>query len=169
MTFRRHGIGLLLLVFILPLLGGCPYESKVPLSNSGAAKIDTALLGEWKNTEEGEPFTMIIQQFNDHELLLLGIEDGKVQREVMRAFVTIVKDEHFLNVQEIKGLLATRGWHLANYAIAGKTLSIRIVDDKLITKPFISSRALYAFVKKNLRNKELYGDGSTMIFQRVGE
>jgi hypothetical protein len=139
------------------------------LSKSSAAKIDTALLGEWKNTEEGEPFTMIIEQFNDHELLLLGVEDGKVQREVMRAFVTIVKDERFLNVQEIKGLPDARGWHLANYVISGETMSIRIVDDKLITKPFTSSRALYAFVKKNLRNKELFGDGSAMIFQRVGE
>ena len=46
---------------------------------------------------------------------------------------------------------------------------MRIVDDKLFTKPFTSSRALYSFVKKNLHNKDLYGDATPMILKRVEE
>jgi hypothetical protein len=166
---RMRNMGVLLFLLILPLLWGCPYESDVPLSKSSKAEIDQALLGAWKNTAEGEPFTMIIEQFNEHELLLLGMEDGKIERDVMRAFVTVIEDERFLNVQEIKETYDTRGWYLVHYALAGDTLTMRIVDDKLFTKPFTSSRELSSFVKKNLRNKDLYGDDTPTVLQRVEE
>jgi hypothetical protein len=161
--------GVLVILFILPLLCGCPYESKVPLSKVSKATIDQVLLGEWKNTDQAEPFTLIIQQFNDHELLIMGMENGKVQRDVMRAFVTVIKDERFLNVQDIKEPPDKRVWYLAKYTISGDTLTAWTVDDKLFTKPVTSSRALYSFVKKHLRDKVLYGDVPPMVLQRVGE
>jgi len=169
MKKSRLSLGVLSILFILPLLWGCPYESECPLSKVSKAQIDPALLGEWKNTAEGEQFTMIIQQFNDHELLIMGIEDGKVQREVMRAFVTVIQDERFLNVQEIRPPGKKRGWLLVKYTISGDTLTAWSVDDKLFTKPVASSRALYRFVKKNLRDKALYGDDPPMVLKRVGE
>jgi hypothetical protein len=101
-SLRRYSVGLLLLVFILPLLWGCPYESTVPLGKSCKVKIDAELLGEWRSREKGESFRMTIQQFNDHELLITATEERKIKRDVIRAFVTLVKDERFLNVQEIK-------------------------------------------------------------------
>ena len=76
MKKSKLSLGILSILFILPLLWGCPYESEVPLSKVSKAQIDPALLGEWKNTKEGEQFTMIILPFNDHELLIMGIEDG---------------------------------------------------------------------------------------------
>jgi hypothetical protein len=97
------------------------------------------------------------------------MEDGKINREVMRAFVTVIEDERFLNVQEIKETYDTRGWYLVHYALSGDTLTMRIADDKLFTKPFTSSRALSSFVKKNLCNKDLYGDDTPTILQRVEE
>ena len=112
---------------------------------------------------------MIVEQFNDHELLLLGMKDGTIERDVMRAFVTVIKDERFLNVQEIKESPDERVWYLAHYALSGDTLTMWIVDDKLITTPFTSSRALSSFVKKNLSNKDLYGDAPPMVLQRVEE
>ena len=169
MNNRMRNIGILLFLFILPFLWGCPYESEVPLGKSSKAPIDQALLGTWRNTAEEEPFTMIIEQFNEHELLLLGIENGKIHRDVMRAFVTVIKDERFLNVQEIEDTLDERGWFFVQYALAGDILTMRIVDDKLFTKPFTSSRALYSFVKKNLHNKYLYWDTTPMILKRVEE
>jgi hypothetical protein len=169
MKKSRLRLGILFFLLILPLLWGCPYESKVPLSKSSKAEIDQALLGAWKNTAEGEPFTMIIEQFNEHEFLLLGMEDGKIDRDVMRAFITVIKGERFLNLQKIKELPDKRGWYLVHYALSGDTLTMRIVDDKLFTKPFTASRTLYSFVKKNLRNKDLYGDDTPTVLQRVEE
>lgn len=163
---QKHGAGLLLLIFFLPLLLGCPYESGVPLSKSSKAKIDTELLGKWENTEKGEP-AIIIRQFNDNELLLLGIEDGDAQHEGLRAFTTVVKGDRFLNVQEIRASGEERGWYIVRYTILGETLTVQTVDDKLISNPPTTSKALYGFVKKNLCNKELFGDDPAMVFQRV--
>jgi len=169
MKKSRLSIGIFSILFILPLLCGCPYESKVPLSKVSKAKIDQALLGEWNNTDQAEPFTMIIQQFNDHELLIMGAEDGVIDRDVMRAFVTVIQDERFLNVQDIKESPDKRGWYLGKYTISADTLTAWTVDDKLFTKPVTSSRALYSFVKKNLHDKALYGDDAPMVLQRVGK
>lgn len=167
MKTKMLALGVLPMLLILPFLWGCPYESKVPLDKSCKAEIDPALLGKWQSTEKGESFQITIQAFNDHELLILGTEKGKVQADVMRAFVTMVKDERFLNVQEIKEQLDKRGWWLVKYTISGDTLTAWTVDDKLFTAPTTSSRALYRFVKKNLGNKELYGDAPPMVLQRI--
>ena len=169
MNNKMRNMGILFLLLILVLLCGCPYESAVPLGKVGAAKIDQSLIGEWRHTAEGELFTMVIQQFNDHELLIMGIEDGEVQPEAMRAFVTVVKDEQFLNVQEIKEAYDERGWYLVKYSLSGATLTAWTVDDALFSKPCTSSRALLRFVKQNLQNKALYCSDSPMVFQRVGE
>jgi hypothetical protein len=165
----RSVMVLFILLFILPFLWGCPYESKVPLGKSGKAPIDTALLGVWKNTEQEKPFTMSIQQFNDHELLISGAElkNGTCQAEAIRAFVTIIKDERFLNVQEIKGESDKRGWWLVKYTISGDTLTAWTVEDTLFTKPATSSGALYRLIKKNLRNKDLYDTDNPLVYQRV--
>ena len=167
MKTKMLTLGILAVLLIFPFLWGCPYESKVPLDKSCKAEIDQALLGEWKSTEKGESFIMTIQQFNEHELLILGIEKGKVQPDAIRAFVTTIKDERFLNVQEIKDQPDKRGWWLVKYTISGDTLTAWTVDDKLFTKPITSSRSLYRFVKKNLRNKELYGDAEPTVVRRV--
>jgi hypothetical protein len=169
MNNTMRNIGILFFLLILPLLWGCPYESTVSLSKSSKAEIDQALLGAWKNTAEGEPFIMIIEQFNEHELLIMGIEDGEVQREVMRAFVTVIQDEWFLNVQDIDVPPDKRVWYLAKYTISGDTLTAWTVDDKLFTKPMTSSRALCRFVKKHLDDKALFGNDSPFVLKRVGE
>jgi hypothetical protein len=167
MKTKMRRLGVLAMLLVLPLLWGCPYEAKVPLAKSCKAEIDTALLGKWQSTKKGESFQMTIQAFNDHELLILGTEKGKAECEGMRAFVTMVKDERFLNVQELKDQPDKRGWWLVKYAVSGDTLTAWTVDDKLFTKPLTCSRQLYRFVKKNLGNKELYGDAPPLILQRV--
>ena len=163
--------GVLFIMCFLPFLWGCPYEAQVPLAKSSQAPIDTALLGEWKSTEQGESFTMSIRQFNDHELLLLGteLEKGTCECDAIRAFVTMINDERFLNVQEIKGQSESRGWWIAKYAVSGDTLTAWIVEDKLFTKPVTSSRALYRLIRENLHNKELYGDVSPTVLQRIAK
>jgi hypothetical protein len=169
MNNKMRNMGILFLLLILPLLWGCPYESAVPLGKVSAAVIDQGLIGKWQHTAEGEQFTMIIQQFNDHELLIMGIEGGEVQPEAMRAFVTVIKDEQFLNIQEIKESYDERDWFFVKYSVSGAFLMAWTVDDKLFTKPLTSSRAFYRFVKQNLQNTALYCSDSPMIFERVGE
>ncbi|MBN1255523.1 MAG: hypothetical protein JXA50_09650 [Deltaproteobacteria bacterium] len=169
MKTKMRTLGFLSVLFILPFLCGCPYESKVPLSGVSKATIDPALIGDWEHTDEEEPFTMIIQQFNEHEFLIMGIEEGEVQRDVMRGFVTVIEDERFLNVQDTDVPPDKRVWYLAKYTISGDTLTAWTVDDELFTKPVTSSRALYSFVKKHLNDKALFSDDPFLVLKRVGE
>jgi hypothetical protein len=169
MNNKIKSIGILAILFILPFLCGCPYESKVPLSKVSKATIDPALIGDWEHADEEEAFTMIIQQFNDHELLIMGAEEGVIARDVMRAFVTVIEDERFLNVQDTDVPPDKRVWYLVKYTISGDTLTAWTVDDKLFTKPVTSSRALYRFVKKHLHDKTLFGDNPFLVLKRVGE
>ncbi|MBW2039215.1 MAG: hypothetical protein JRI46_06415 [Deltaproteobacteria bacterium] len=177
MTKRKWSIGLLLLVFILPLLWGCPYDSEVPLSKSSKAKIDKELLGEWKfaDEKEQESGTISIRQFNNHELVIYMLVEhkskgGEIECEIYRAFVTVIKDEKFLNVQKIGMFKESKeSWTIVNYVLSGDTFKNRLVDDKLfkkLKKPITSSRALYRFVKQNLHNKDLY-DGGFQVLKRV--
>ncbi len=176
MTLRKRGIGLLLLVLILALLCGCPYDSDVPLSKSSKATIDTELIGEWEfaQKEEEASGTIHICQFNDHELVIYILvkhesKKGEIECKIHRAFVTVIKDEKFLNVQEVETLHQKRSWWIVNYVISGDTFTYRTIDDKLfekLKKPITSSRALYRFVKQNLLNKDLY-DGDFQVLKRV--
>ena len=92
-----------------------------------------------------------------------------ISRDVMRAFVTVIEDERFLNVQDTDVPPDKRVWYLAKYTISGDTLTAWTVDDKLFTKPVTSSRALYSFVKKHLNDKVLFGNDPFVVLKRVRE
>ncbi len=145
------------------LLSGCPYESRIPISLPAKAMIDKELIGKWKYVnKEGHTEGMVtISMFNDHELLIVLKDEDKNNSEMLRAFVTSIGKEKFLNIQEMKGTYEDRTWMFVNYSIANCTLSYRIVDDELIKKNqknLSSSKKLYRFIKGNLSNNNLYGD-----------
>jgi hypothetical protein len=151
------------------LLHGCPYESERPLGSSAEAKIDEALLGRWEERKEsGELLgTATILPFNDHEMVIVLRESGKEDPELMRAFVTIIDGERFLNVQEVSSKPGKRAWYLANYRVSGDRLEWRIVEETLFTKAFESSPDLHGFVKENLRNPELYSEDPKQTMSRA--
>lgn len=163
---RKLLFGTILISISLLLLTGCPYESAVPLGAIGEARIDNELLGKWRyeDKESGESGTVTISQFNEKELLILIGEDGK-EEEPLRGFVTLVGNEKFLNVQEIKGAYDDRKWVFANYSIKDCALSYRLVDDSLLKKKVkggLSHKGLYDFIRKNVANKDIYGTTTTL-------
>ncbi len=87
-----------------------------------------------------------------------------------RAFVTAIGKEKFLNIQEIKGTYDKRSWMFINYSAANCVLSYKVVDDELIKKyqkNFSSSKEFYAFIKENLKNKDLYGNGEKTVLKCI--
>ena len=79
-----------------------------------------------------------------------------------RAFMTTSDKENFLNIQEIRGAYEKRSWMFINYSVANCILSYNVVDDELIKKNqknLSSSKEIYAFIKENLNNKNLYSNG----------
>lgn len=165
----KKSLPVIVFLLLIPLLlSGCPYQSRIPLSLPGEAKIDKELIGKWKyENKEGNELGMVtISKFNDHELLIVLKEKDKNYCEMLRAFVTIIDKEKFLNIQEIKGIYEDREWSFVNYSISNCTLSYRIIDDELIEKNkknISSSKELYTFIKENLANKNLYDSEKTIL------
>jgi len=160
------------LAMLVLSLFGCPYQSDVPLAPGEKAKIDTTLIGEWLFFFEGEEQEaenadnrMSITAFNEHEYVIAGQEDGKI--ELSRAFVTEVAGHRFLNVQEIKDFGAERGkYSLVEYQADGSdSVILRIVEDTLFNDPVNTSRKLHKFIRKNINKEELFGD--RMVLKRA--
>lgn len=157
------------LCFLFLLLCGCPYESRFPLVEASQGEVDPCLLGTWQTTHQGETVIISIVQFNERELLILGKEQGKDNWDAIRGYVTTINGERFLNLQEVEGEFAKRGWWFVRYRSEGENLRTWTVDDKLFVNPPASSRQLYRFVKKNIYNADLYGNAEPTLLRRLGQ
>lgn len=94
----------LLLCFITTLTG-CPYGSKVPLSNN-KLPIDSRLLGRWKVITIGGSSSesyMTITKLNDKDYILViegyDKEKSKWEKKQMVFFTTKIQDTNFWNVE----------------------------------------------------------------------
>lgn len=157
-------------VLSLVLFTGCPYESAVPLSGPGLAKSDSELIGKWRaeDKESKETGILTISRFNDKELLIV-IDDGD-KVETLRGFVTFIGNEKFLNVQEMREPYKDRKWMFANYSIKDCSLTYRLVNDSLLkdkAKSGLSQKELYAFIKKNIANKNIYDEPTTLTCVKI--
>ena len=174
MVERKGLIALLFCVLLLPLLCGCPYETEVPLSTPSRAKIDKELIGCWKSepmNEEEKPGIVVFCPFNDHEFIAVTRETKEEEDDIdlMKAFVTILDDTKFLNVQELDLEPEEKKWLLVEYSVSGDYLTLRVVDDKLFKQTFTTSRALRKFLKDNLKNPELYQKDDKVVLKRIKE
>jgi hypothetical protein len=168
MNLKHAAKGLLLLAIVM-LSNGCPYESDVPLGPCNTARLDGTLFGRWElyDTPEDPIGAVSIYPFNEHEVLILLQEKGKEKIDLIRAFVTTIGKQRFLNLQDVSFVTKDRNWMFANYRIADDTLRIRVVDDKLLTRAFGSSAALRRVLRKNLHRKELYQDEEGLVLKRI--
>jgi hypothetical protein len=166
--FRWSQVVRVLLCFLtLLLLAGCPYESLEPLSAPAGAEFDGKLLGKWKfeDKESKDIGFLTISRFNDTELLIVIEEEGKKGPDTMRGFVTEVDGRKFLNVQEMKGKYQDRKWMFVSYETGECSLTFRIVNDSLTPsggEKALSSREVFELIKKNLGNKKIYDEPTSL-------
>ncbi|MCP4665960.1 MAG: hypothetical protein GY849_06305 [Deltaproteobacteria bacterium] len=167
MSLKKSSL-ILCLLFIIPLLCGCPYSSNVPLSASEDAEIDETLLGDWtfvdkKGNRETEGGVITFIRFNDHEYLLVMKKGDEIAR--MRAFVTRIDGYQFLNWQEIKEYgRESRRYGFIEYKITSKNeVLLRTVEGELFDEEFQSSEELFNFLKSNITNSKLYNDFGRLI------
>lgn len=166
MTLSKIKFIVLIIIF---LLYGCPYDSIVPLCDPAKGKVDQDLTGKWIKEEKNERGALIIDQFNGQELILLVVEDGGKKVERMRAFTTVIDGEKFLNVQAIKDNYDKRTWMFVNYTVSGDVMSFNIVEDSIFKSKLKNSDELFAFIKKNLKNKDMYDEDGLETLKRVKE
>ncbi len=171
MFLKHRSLGLTLVISSLLFLCACPYESEFPLSKCSEAVIDKQLIGQWrlepKDGEEGGIIT--VYRFNDHEYLISARGEDETTEMVMRAFGTSIEGQTFLNVQTINNPgEQNRPWHLVHYSLSENKLVYNVVEDDLFKeKHFTSSNELYTFVKKNLKQKELYDQDGERTLTKI--
>jgi hypothetical protein len=163
--------GMVLAVLVL-WVSGCPYESEVPLTPVESARIDASLIGKWQygsgvpNDPKGSG-TITFFPFNEREFLAVLEEEGKKENELYRAFVSVVDGERFLNAQEIKASSEKRSWAFVNYEVNQGELRIRIVEEKLFKEKKGLSETPFEFIRKHLKDKDLYGEEPAQILRRT--
>ena len=171
MFFKNRFLYLTLVIGSMLFLWACPYESEFPLGKCSEAVIDKQLIGQWKlEPKDGEEGGIItIYRFNDHEYLISARGDDETTGMVMRAFGTSIDGQTFLNVQIIdKPREKRRPWYLVHYILSENKLVYNVVEDDLFKKKhFTSSKELYAFVKKNLKQKELYDQDDERTLTKI--
>ncbi len=154
------------------LLSGCPYTSDRPLSDPSAARIDPALLGTWRtrDRESGEWHDLTFAAFDEHQLVAVAPGDAGENPAVLRAFVTPVGTELFLNLRELG--TGSTDWYLARYQVGAGRLVMTVVDEGLFSgRAFSSSEELLGFLRTHLDDPLLYAaageERQDMVWERV--
>lgn len=155
----------------IAVLGGCFYESAVPLAPVNPEVFDQDLLGTWLQTDAntGEsPLRLAVFQFTGPEYYVEVLADtapGKWPEasDRYRGYLTSVEKTMFMNVQELKP--GDRPYMFFRIKRTGAdTLAIAgIAED--IAPQFASSEKLLAFVEQNLETDSVFATLGT--FKRL--
>lgn len=160
----RKQILLPVLLPLLLLLTGCPYNSKIPLSAVPKQPIDRALLGEWKNAKEpADSSVLTIYEFNKNEyaLVILDKSNTKISVEASRAFLTPVGGKLLLNVESLK----TKGeYNFCSYTLEGPILKIKVVSDIVMKEKYESSKTMAKAFAKKMNDKDFFE--SELVFTK---
>ena len=160
------------------LLGGCYYESPVPLGEPDPAHVDASLTGVWVTVDPASQDTMTLRvlPFSDRELYVeVEWVDSTstspfgagpiVERVRFRGFESALHGVRFMNLQLIEE--EERPYWLARFALLpGDTLTVRPVADKAVEPPLSSSAALRPFLTDNLENPAIYDSVVTFVRRR---
>lgn len=140
----------LLLVALAVIFWGCPYQSAVPIDESGA-KVPKSLYGKWLKkadlTEENATYYMIEKADNNRFKIVkneYSSSDEKYNQTNYSGHISKVNDSDFMNIIEEGGT----DYYLYKVVwIADNQLKMYEVTDN-ITEKFTSSADLKAYIAK---------------------
>jgi hypothetical protein len=161
---KKYGFLAFVGLFFLSMTG-C-YESKVPLSSTPTLNIDTKLVNYWisipkeKNDDE---IKLAIFKFNEMEYFISWKEGANQETIMARGFISDIENVRILNIQDIKSIDNNdRTYLFFNYIIDEKgILTAKILSNEnplLKNKKFNTPEEFQSFIKKNIKNKELFSD-----------
>jgi len=161
---RKKVLSALCGVILLFGMTGCPYNSKVPLSDPQKSVIDTTLLGKWVTFHNGKSAsadTLMIMKFNDHEYLIVFTQTkgGKCLSDFGRGFNTIINNVNILN---FAGLEEPANFNFSRYLITGDFLITSSASDQFIKEKFSSSNEFFNFFKNNMDKERFFETADTL-------
>lgn len=142
---------------------GCPYESKVSLSDAKDSAIDPEIIGKWLlKSGSGQRYdTLIIMRFNEHEYYFESheLKDSKPFIDRGRGFITRIGNEKILN---FCGLKDPGKFFFARYVVSGERMITNCASDQYIKEKFNSDRELYDFFKIHIGRQGFFEQGDTL-------
>jgi hypothetical protein len=140
---------------------GCPYESKVPISEP-TIKISNDYLGEW-NYKDSKTKYMITKE-DDFHMKIKSIPVDTISKDtaVYLAHISKINDYEFLNIIKISKDNSFFGSGENSYylykinSISKKEMAIKELTNNIKDK-FDSSKELYSFIEKYMNLSFFYG------------
>ena len=129
------------------LLAGCTYEE--PIAAKPTRKVVPELIGNW--TQIGDrPEKLRVRQL-DAENYVLAYEG-----DLYRAYHTEVTGLPLVSVQSLQP--EQRKWAYLTWKLSsdGNTLTLRLVNDKVVSPELKTSSAVRKVLKENAKNPELF-------------
>ena len=143
------------------LLGGCPYQSSVPIDEPNE-KINTALLGNWEKKNTTGSLYKISKQ-DDYHYRIEKRGDEKKEVSVYNAYTSTINGTTFLNMEDEA---QKDGYFL--YKVTINTGNNKITLEEItenIDEKFTTSVELMAFISKNKELSFFYSKEADVFYK----
>jgi hypothetical protein len=147
LTRRSSGFGVAICLCIL-VFNACEYE--VPITSSPTRKVQEQLLADWTSADGKEKLKL--RSLDDS--IYIVYYDG----DLFRAYHSDVAEMPFASVQDLNSSDRKYAYVIWKLSDDGKNLRLRSVNDKVIPKETRDPASVVAFLTKNARNPELFGE-----------
>jgi hypothetical protein len=142
---RRLGVAICLCTLAFT---SCQYD--VPITQSPTRKVQEQLLGNWVSLDGKE--NMNVRRLDDTTYVVYY--DG----DLFRAYHSDIGDTPFVSVQDLNSNDRKYAYIIWKLSDDGKSLRLRSVNDKVISKETKDSAKMVALLTKNVGNPELFGE-----------
>ena len=129
------------------VIGGCTYDE--PITAKPTRKIEPGLIGDWTSASDQKE-QMRVRQLDERTYVL------SYEEELYRAYHSDAAGLPLVSVQSLQPDQRKYAYLTWKLAADGKTLTLRVVNDKVIPETLKSSSAVRKRLKENVRNPELF-------------
>jgi hypothetical protein len=164
---RAFVIGALVM---LPLIGGCPFDSRVSLGDPGGISFDLSILGDWNgSTADGDSLRAAIFRFNENEYYVEVKSPGTTDRH--RVYLITIGDRRFFQLDEITDAKEPPSFVFGTYEPTEKSgLRVRFVGDALVPRELRENAdGLRAFIAAHADEDALYDAETELYLKRAAD
>jgi len=129
------------------VIGGCTYDE--PITTKPTRKVEPGLMGDWTSTGEHKEH-MRVRQWDAKTYVLIFDE------ELYRAYHSDLAGLPLVSVQSLQPQDRKFAYLTWKLSADGKTLTLRVVNEKVVPSELKTSAAVQKRLKENAANPDLF-------------
>lgn len=130
------------------LLAGCDFN--VPLTKTATQKVNTQLLGNWREQGEKDPDLLTIRQLDDTTYI------ATINGDAYRVYHSDVASRALVTVQNLNDDERKYCYYLWELSPGGAELTLRRVSPKVVPETVASPENAQQLIAANLDNPKLF-------------